>query len=132
MELVFTDHPFLSCPSDEEIVLLAENDPKLLKSLYESHEGRIKASQEDPIRHGFDLIGWKRISDGLEECNEVLALGGNRSGKTTGCAKLVMQSVVNNMDGHIVCFSQNADTSVKVQQAAIWDMMPKMINIPTW
>ena len=125
MELVFTDHPFLSAPSDEEIVLLAENDPKLLKSLYESHEGRIKASQEDPIRHGFDLEGWQRIADGLKEHNEVLALGGNRSGKTTGCAKLVMQSVINNMDGHIVCFSQNADTSVKVQQAAIWDMMPK-------
>ena len=125
MELVFTDHPFLSPPSDEEIVLLAENDSKLLKSLYESHEGRIKASQEDPIRHGFDLKGWQRIADGLKEHNEVLALGGNRSGKTTGCAKLVMQSVINNMDGHIVCFSQNADTSVKVQQAAIWDMMPK-------
>ena len=29
------------------------------------------------------------------------------------------------MDGHIVCFSQNADTSIKVQQSAIWEMMPK-------
>ena len=29
------------------------------------------------------------------------------------------------MDGHVVCFSQNADTSVKVQQAAVWEMMPK-------
>ena len=62
---------------------------------------------------------------GLEEHNECLTLGGNRSGKTTGCAKMVMQSVTENMDGHIVCFSQNADTSVKVQQAAIWEMMPK-------
>jgi hypothetical protein len=36
-----------------------------------------------------------------------------------------MQAVTQNTDGHIVCFSQNADTSVKVQQAAIWEMMPK-------
>ena len=32
---------------------------------------------------------------------------------------------MDNEDGHIVCFSQNADTSVKIQQAAIWEMMPK-------
>ena len=36
-----------------------------------------------------------------------------------------MESVTNNPDGHVVCFSQNADTSVKVQQAAVWEMMPK-------
>ena len=88
-------------------------------------EGLIRASQEDPLRHGFDLKGWDRIREGLLNYNEVLALGGNRSGKTTGCAKLVMKAVTQNPDGHIVCFSQNADTSVKVQQAAVWEMMPK-------
>ena len=82
-------------------------------------------SQEDPIRFGFDLKGWERIRSSLSDYNECLTLGGNRSGKTTGCAKIVMQSVINEKDGHIVCFSQNADTSVKVQQAAIWEMMPK-------
>jgi hypothetical protein len=38
---------------------------------------------------------------------------------------MVMEAVTQNQDGHVVCFSQNADTSVKVQQAAIWEMMPK-------
>jgi len=61
----------------------------------------------------------------LEEYDEVITFGGNRSGKTTGCAKMVMEAVTQNQDGHVVCFSQNADTSVKVQQAAIWEMMPK-------
>ena len=125
MELTFTKHPFLDAPSDEEILLLAENEPKLLAELHRAHEGRILASEEDPLRYGFDLAGWNRMRAGLEEHNECLTLGGNRSGKTTGCAKMVMQSVTENMDGHIVCFSQNADTSVKVQQAAIWEMMPK-------
>ena len=93
--------------------------------MHRAHEGRIEAAVNDPVRYGFDLDGWGRIQNGLKEYNEVLTLGGNRSGKTTGCAKVIMQAVMENMNGHIVCFSQNADTSVKVQQAAMWEMMPK-------
>ena len=125
MELQFTKHPILQPPSDEEIVALGEIDPKLLQDLHEAHEGRIRASESDPVRYGFDLDGWGRMRKGIEKYNECLVLGGNRSGKTTGCAKMVMQAVMNNEDGHIVCFSQNADTSVKIQQSAIWEMMPK-------
>jgi hypothetical protein len=125
VELVFTKHPCLTAPTDEEIILLAENDPKLLQELYKAHEGRIQASTEDPLRYGFDLAGWERMRAGLQNHNECLVLGGNRSGKTTGCAKMVMEAVTSSTDGHVVCFSQNADTSVKVQQAAMWEMMPK-------
>ena len=125
MALEFTKHPYLQPPTDEEIILLAEQDPKMLEVLWNAHEGRIKASEEDPLRHGFDLDGWGRMRTGLLENNECLVLGGNRSGKTTGCAKMVMEAVTQSNDGHIVCFSQNQDTSVKIQQAAIWEMMPK-------
>jgi hypothetical protein len=38
---------------------------------------------------------------------------------------MVMEAVTESEGGHIVCFSQNADTSIKVQQPAIWEMMPK-------
>lgn len=125
MPIEFTPHPILKPPTDEEIVLLGEADPQLLKKLYDAHEGRIKASEQDPIRYGFDLDGWKRMYEGLEAYNECLVLGGNRSGKTTGCAKLVMKAVTENNEGHIICFSQNIDTSIKIQQKAIWDMMPR-------
>ena len=125
MELTFTQHPLLEAPTDEEILLLAEKDPKLLGELHRAHEGRIQASQADPLRYGFDLAGWERIQEGLSKYNECLTLGGNRSGKTTGCAKILMKAVTENTDGHVVCFSQNADTSIKVQQAAVWEMMPK-------
>jgi hypothetical protein len=124
-ELIFTQHPILKPPTDEEIVQLGELEPKLLADLHEAHEGRIRSSEIDPLRHGFDLPGWGRIKEALIKYDEVITFGGNRSGKTTGCAKLLMQAVTQNMDGHIVCFSQNADTSVKVQQAAVWSMMPK-------
>jgi hypothetical protein len=125
MELSFTPHPIVKAPTDKEIVALGENDPTLLKALYDAHEGRIRASEEDPIRHGFDLAGWERMYEGLAKYNECLVLGGNRSGKTTGCAKLVMKAVTENEGGHLICFSQNIDTSIKIQQKAVWDMMPK-------
>ena len=127
----FTEHPFLEVPTAEEIVWLYDNNLSLLKKLHKAHEGRIEASVSDPIRHGFDLPGWERIREGLNTHNECLALGGNRSGKTTGFAKIVMESVTENMDGHVVCFSQNEDTSIKVQQAAIWEMMPKEMKKKT-
>ena len=117
MEIVFTQHPFLDTPSDEDILLLLKNDPKLLSDMHILHE-RIQDSIENPLYHGFDLDGWDRIRDGLSKYND-LTLGGNRSGKTTGCAKIVMEAVTKSENGHIVCFSQNADTSVKVQQSAI-------------
>jgi hypothetical protein len=125
MELSFTPHPIIKPPTDEEIVALGEHDTQLLKALYDAHEGRIRASEEDPIRHGFDLAGWERMYEGLDEYNECLVLGGNRSGKTTGCAKLLMKAVTENQNGHVICFSQNIDTSIKIQQKAVWDMMPK-------
>lgn len=125
MELSFTPHPYLKAPSDEDIVLLGKNDPSLLAELHRAHEGRIEASISDPLKYGFDLDGWSRMEKGMHDYNECLVLGGNRSGKTTGCAKMIMKAVTESRDGHLVCFSQNSDTSVKVQQAAIWEMMPK-------
>lgn len=121
----FTKHPFMQGLTDEEIVQIGSTDLKLLQQLHKIHEERILASTEDPLRHGFDLPGWDRIRSFCKQYDEVVALGGNRSGKTTGCAKMVMQSVTESQDGHIVCFSQNEDTSIKVQQAAIWEMMPR-------
>ena len=52
----FSNHPILRPPTDEEIVFLGEKHPKVLKELHEAHEGRIEASEQDPVRHGFNLI----------------------------------------------------------------------------
>ena len=68
------------------------------------------------------------MRDAIQDYDEVITFGGNRSGKTTGCAKMLMEAVTNNQDGHVVCFSQNADTSVKVQQAAVWEMIAQGVQ----
>ena len=123
----FTQHPLLQPPTDEEIVRLTSTDEgtEALLSWHKTHEEAIVNAINEPLKHGFDLDGWNRIKWGMSNYNEVLALGGNRSGKTTGCAKIVMQTVTESTNGHIVCFSQNEDTSIKVQQAAVWEMMPR-------
>ena len=52
MLIDFTKHPILKAPTDEEIILLGEADPRLLSDLHEAHEGRIRAAESDPLRHG--------------------------------------------------------------------------------
>ena len=78
MPIEFTKHPILKPPSDEEIVLLGEADPKLLEELHRAHEGRIQAAEEDPLRYGFDLPGWSRMREAISEYDEVITFGGNR------------------------------------------------------
>ena len=67
MELTFTKHPIIQPPTDEQIVLLGKNDPQLLADLHRVHEGRIQSSIDEPLKHGFDLDGWKRMQAGLEQ-----------------------------------------------------------------
>ncbi len=64
MEIQFSKHPMLKPPTDEEIVLLGEQDPRLLSELHKAHEGRIQAAEEDPVRFGFDLAGGKESERG--------------------------------------------------------------------
>ena len=52
MELVFTPHPLLEAPTDEEILLLGQSDPSALEELHRVREGLIRASQEDPLGFG--------------------------------------------------------------------------------
>jgi len=126
-KLEFPPHPVLTAPTPEQIVKLSQTDEgaKALIKWHEEYNSKIRAAAEDPLRHGFELDSWKRIREMLVDYNEVLILGGNRGAKTTGGSKIVMESVTECMDGHIVMFSQNEDTSIKVQQASVWEFMPK-------
>jgi hypothetical protein len=121
-----TRHPLVPIPDDETLIALhKQKGPDAVQKLLEAREEVIRLSKEDPLKHGFDLESWHRIRWALKQHNEVLVLGGNRSAKTTGIAKLFMEAITTHMDGHVVLFSQNADTSVKVQQASMWEFMPK-------
>ena len=81
MTIEFTKHPALEAPTDEEIVILGEADPKLLVQLHEAHEGRIQSAREDPLRHGFELTGWSRMRNALKDYDEVIPSAGTEAGR---------------------------------------------------
>ena len=125
MELRFTDHPVWKKPlSDEEMEWLLENDPALLQKLWEAHEGRIKAAEEDPLNHGVELEHWGYAEERLETSLSVMALGGNRSGKTEWGARCVVRAAIKNPGSVIVCFAQDEDASVRIQQSAVFRNLP--------
>ena len=122
----WTRHPTIPTPDKRRLkALLDSKGAQAVYDVWKAREDAIKLTLDDPLRHGVNLVSWDRIRWALSKYNEVLVLGGNRGAKTTGMAKIFMESITKHMDGHVVLFSQNADTSVKVQQAAIWEFMPK-------
>ncbi len=68
---------------------------------------------------------WEYAEDILREKTSVIALGGNRSGKTEWGARAIVNAAVNNPGSQIVCFAQDADASIRVQQAAVFRYLPK-------
>ena len=128
-EIVFTSHPILSkdAPTDEEIIALAsgnKEDVELLKDWHESYELRVKQSDEDPLNHGFELEGWKHVDNFLETTNTVFVSGGNRSSKTECGARSVVKAALANPGAEIVCFAQDSDASIRVQQKAVYRYLP--------
>ena len=124
MTIEFTKHPIIEAPTDEEIVLLGEADPKLLSDLHEAHEGRIRSAESDPLHYGFELEGWKHVDKFFETVNTVFVSGGNRSSKTEMGARTVVKAALENPNSEIVCFAQDNDASVRVQQRAVYNYLP--------
>ncbi len=55
----------------------------------------------------------------------------HNSGKTTGGAWLVVNCAMSNPKSLIICFSQNAELSVLVQQAAVYKALPQELKTKT-
>jgi hypothetical protein len=119
--LNWTPHPILSIPSDEDISLM---DTEELIELYNSREEAIKNADKDPYRYGFKLDHWHKCWDQLENVNENLVLGGNRSGKTAFGSYSVVKAAIENPNSIIMCFAQSSEVSVRQQQSAVYNWLP--------
>lgn len=127
--LTFTKHPILDAkaPTDEEIVALAtgsQEDKEILKRWHQQHEARVQLAEEDPIRHGFELEHWKYAEELLGQGRDVMCLGGNRSGKTEFGARAVVKAAIENPNATIICFAQDENASIEVQQSAVYRNLP--------
>lgn len=124
--LRWAKHPVLKPPSNEEI---AKMSPEDLGNLYVAYHEAIKNATDDPLRYGFKLEPWDDADKLLGQYDEVLILGGNRSSKTFFGARSVVNAAVNNPGSLILCFAQDATASVRVQQKAIFDCLPKEFKV---
>jgi len=124
----WTPHPLLPIPSDEEFAAM---DAEEIIAYHRLHHETINKAALDPYRYGFRLPHWKKAEEALEEVNEILALGGNRSGKTAWGAYCVVRAAIENPGAEIFCFSQTAEVSIRQQQKAVWEWLPPELKSKT-
>jgi len=121
-------HEILTPPSDEEVAVMTVEELEKAWSVY--HE-IIRLSIEDPYNHGFIFDNWKRVDAELENYDEALILGGNRSSKTRYGARSIVRAAVENPGSEIFCFAQTSEVSIRQQQAAVWEWLPKEYKTKT-
>lgn len=127
------EHPFLILPTTGQVLGLAargERGLDTLQSLLAHRRHRIDLEKVDRFRYGFDLESWKiaeRAIKDREECNELLVLGGNRSGKTQWAAKKVVEVLFSKPESEAWCFQTTEQNSQLLQQPRVHDYLP-----PEW
>ena len=121
MSMEWRRHPVLKAPTAEEITLM---EPEQLVQLHTMFHTAIANSERDPYRYGFILDNWRKCEALLSTHDAVMALGGNRASKTQLGAWLTIKCAMQNEGSLIVCFAQNAELSVLVQQSAIFHQLP--------
>lgn len=118
-------HEILTPPTEAEI---ARMEPAELVELHAKYHEAIANARRDPYRYGWVLPHWHKADDLFRKYRTLLLLGANRSAKTTYGARAVVRAVTENPGALIYCFSQNQETSVVVQQAAVYEYLPQELK----
>ena len=121
-----TPHPVLKLPTPEQVAaMLALPDGKAkLVEFYRDREERIRLMETDPLRYGYEPPVWATARELLEEYDEILMNGGNRSSKTEDCAKLVVEDLLSGPNRVATCFHSSEKTSIALQQPRIYKFLP--------
>jgi hypothetical protein len=123
--MIWRPHQILTPPTDEEII---EMTPEEVLSIHRIYHEAIENAEKDPYEYGFRLPHWIKAEEQLHEVNEILALGGNRSGKTQWGAFSVVRAAVENPNSEIFCFAQTSEVSIRQQQSAVWAWLPEYLK----
>jgi hypothetical protein len=123
--MIWRQHQILKPPTDEELIQMT---PEEVLSIHRIYHEAIENAEKDPYQYGFRLPHWVKAEEQLKEVNEILALGGNRSGKTQWGAFSVVRAAVENPNSEIFCFAQTAEVSIRQQQSAVWAWLPEHLK----
>lgn len=125
------EHPLLPLPTLEEVdsILSEPGGAQRLADLIEYRRKIIRMAQEDPLRYEPEPLFWNDLRELVAaQHRAVFVLGGNRSGKSRACGKLVTESLVNHPGTKILCVSEDETASMETQQAIIWHYLPPEIK----
>ncbi len=122
--LTWQKHPVLTPPTADQ---LAKMDPQKVLELHQQFHAAIRNAQDDPLNCGFQMPHWDAadaLMTGDEATNELIVLGGNRSGKTVYGARSIIRSAIENAGSLIFAFSQNAEVSIRQVQKTVYEWLP--------
>ena len=125
MALTWKRHAVLQPPTDDE---LRAWSPERILQYHQAYHEAIDNAVKDPLKYGFELEPWKDADRLLEEYDEVLVLGGNRSSKTRYGARTCNKASLVNNEGLLWCFAQDAKASVRTQQKAVQEWLPARLK----
>lgn len=120
-------HPMLPLPSPEQVLsaLRDEAGKTQLAELFEFRRAAIANANHDPLRHLLEPEYWGDVRAQLaDKIKTIIVLGGNRSGKSFCCAKLVVEAVITHPGTLIVCVSEDEKASIETQQNLVWRFLP--------
>lgn len=126
--LTWAKHPVLKPPSDE---VLAQMSADELVSIYETYHEAIRNAQEDPLKYGFKIEPWDDADKMMGQYDELLIFGGNRASKTVYGARSIVKAAIENPESIILCFAQDAASSVRVQQKTVYEWLPAELKVTT-
>lgn len=116
-----TPHPYYRLPTQNEAL---EMGMTRLAEVLAEREKIIDASNKDPFHHGIEPDHWKMADEEFAKCDELLILGGNRSGKSTYASKRVVKCINDIPEANVLCMHTTASTSVEQQQQLVWEHIP--------
>ena len=116
-----TPHPYFRLPTKEEA---AEMGAEKLVSVLQQREELIQMEKKDPFHCGIEPEHWQMADKEFSQVDELLILGGNRSGKSEYASKRVVKCINDIPEANVLCMHTTASTSVEQQQQYIWKYIP--------
>jgi hypothetical protein len=117
-----TKHPVIPVPTQAQAKALGADK---LVGLLEDREKLIAAEVNDPWRYGYVPPHWKSAARQLEEIDELLILGGNRSGKSEFCGRRVIEIMLAKPGARVWCYQTTGPNSIEMQQPIVYKYIPR-------
>lgn len=116
-----TPHPYFRLPSQAEA---EEMGAEKLMEVLQQREDLIHGEKADPFHNGIEPPHWEIADEQFSQVDELVVLGGNRSGKSMWASKRVVKCINDIPEANVLCMHTTASTSVEQQQQYIYNFLP--------